>query len=104
MLSLAPIAQQVAAELGRPVNFITESAGAKAEEKVAALAPGAIAMLENLRFHPESKRRSRVFALLLSAIGDFFADLGATPRHGDGWQQHLMQMLPAPQHDAETQR
>jgi 3-phosphoglycerate kinase len=34
---------------------------------------GAIALMENLRFHPDAQRRSRtVFAMRLSVLGDYF--------------------------------
>ncbi len=83
-------------ELGRPVHFIPRCVGSGAETQVAMLEPGAIALMENLRFQPEAKRRSRVFALRLASFGDWFADLGGAPRYEDGWQNHLRDLLREP--------
>ena len=52
-LSLEPIVPAYAAVLGRPVSFIDWD---DADAAVAALGPGAIAVLENTRFLPARKR------------------------------------------------
>ena len=51
--SLSQIVDAVAAALGRPVQFADDCA--KAQDKAAALKPGEVLMLENLRFYPEEE-------------------------------------------------
>uniref|UniRef100_A0A1I8GN26 Phosphoglycerate kinase n=1 Tax=Macrostomum lignano TaxID=282301 RepID=A0A1I8GN26_9PLAT len=53
--SLAPIAKEVEAQLGRPVTFLTDCVGAEVEAACANPAPGTVILLENLRFHPEEE-------------------------------------------------
>ena len=51
--SLSQIVDAVSAALGRPVQFAEDCA--KAQDKAAALKPGEVLMLENLRFYPEEE-------------------------------------------------
>ena len=51
--SLSQIVDAVAAALGRPVQFAKDCA--KAQDQAAALKPGEVLMLENLRFYPEEE-------------------------------------------------
>ena len=51
--SLSQIVDAVAAALGRPVQFADDCA--KAQDKAAALKPGEVLLLENLRFYPEEE-------------------------------------------------
>ena len=51
--SLSQIVDAVAAALGRPVQFAEDCA--KAQDKAAALKPGEVLMMENLRFYPEEE-------------------------------------------------
>ena len=51
--SLSQIVDAVAAALGRPVQFAPDCA--KAQEQAAALKPGEVLLLENLRFYPEEE-------------------------------------------------
>ena len=52
-LSLSQIVDAVSAALGRPVQFAEDCA--KAHDKAAALKPGEVLLLENLRFYPEEE-------------------------------------------------
>ena len=52
-LSLSQITSAVAAALSRPVLFAQDSA--EAHNQAAALQPGEVLLLENLRFHPEEE-------------------------------------------------
>ena len=49
-LSLAPVAKRLSELLGREVLFATDIVGEDAKAKAAALKPGEILLLENLRF------------------------------------------------------
>ena len=50
-MSLRPVADALAALLNSPVAFADDCVGPAAEKAVAALAPGGVLLLENLRFH-----------------------------------------------------
>jgi len=52
-MSLSQIVDAVSAALGRPVQFAEDCA--KAQDKAAALKPGEVLLLENLRFYPEEE-------------------------------------------------
>ena len=52
-MSLSQIVDAVSASLGRPVQFAEDCA--KAQDKAAALKPGEVLLLENLRFYPEEE-------------------------------------------------
>ena len=57
--SLKPVADKLGQLLARPVAFAGDCVGEVAERTVAALQPGQIAVLENLRFHKgEEKNES----------------------------------------------
>jgi 3-phosphoglycerate kinase len=81
---------------GRPVHFVGDCVGPVAESGLAATPGGAIALLENLRFHPEAQRQSRTFAIRLSALGDFFAVPGGVPETASVWIRELSKLLPEP--------
>ena len=53
--SLAPVAEKLAELLGRPVKFLPDCVGAEVERACAALQPGEVVLLENLRFHIEEE-------------------------------------------------
>src|SRR5262245_52039027 len=52
-MSVRPAADVLASHLGVPVRFASDCIGPAAVEAAAALAPGEVLLLENLRFHPE---------------------------------------------------
>lgn len=78
--SLAPVAQRLSELLGAPVTFAQDTVGSGAEQAVAGLNDGDVAVLENLRFNPgetskdESERAA--FAAKLAAFGDAFVSDG----------------------------
>ncbi len=53
--SLKPIAEKAAERLGRPVKFLNNCVGPEIEAACAALKPGEVVLLENLRFHIEEE-------------------------------------------------
>ena len=53
--SLKPAAKTLEALLGRPVKFAEDCVGPVADAAVAALGPGEVLLLENLRFHAEEE-------------------------------------------------
>lgn len=52
-LSLKPVAEHLGELLGKPVAFVEDCVGPKADAAVAALTAGSVLLLENLRFHKE---------------------------------------------------
>lgn len=72
--SVAPIAKAYAALLGVPVTVARDVAGSDAAEKVAALAPGDVMMIENLRFEPGEEKNDRAFAKRLAALGEVYVN------------------------------
>lgn len=78
--SLGPVAQRLSELLGAPVAFASDSVGRSAEETVADLEDGRIAVLENLRFNPgETSKDAAVrqeFADRLARLGDVLVSDG----------------------------
>ncbi|MGL5828095.1 MAG: phosphoglycerate kinase [Angustibacter sp.] len=72
--SLAPVAQRLSALLGQPVAFATDTVGPQAQQVVASLGDGQIALLENLRFNAgETAKDAEIrgaFADELAALAD----------------------------------
>src|SRR5947199_5881568 len=64
---VAPLSQAIG---GRPVKFASDCVGPEAERVVNALKPGDVALLENLRFHPEEEANDPEFARQLAGLGD----------------------------------
>ena len=53
--SLKPVAKKLEELLGKPVKFLSDSVGPEVEATCAALKPGEVVLLENLRFHIEEE-------------------------------------------------
>ena len=73
-LSLRPIAAHLSALLGQPVQFAADCIGAAARDAVAAVHPGGIALLENLRFHPEEEQNDPAFSAELAALANLYVN------------------------------
>lgn len=72
--SLEPVARRLGELLERPVTFARDAAGADARAKAAALAPGGVVLLENLRFQKAEKEGGEDFAATLAALGDVYCN------------------------------
>ncbi len=70
--SLAPVAAEVEKFFGVPVHFAKDCVGPEAEKVVAETKNGEIALLENLRFHPEEEKNDPEFAKQLAKHGEVF--------------------------------
>jgi phosphoglycerate kinase len=73
-LSLRPVAERIAALLGRPVAFCEACVGPAAEAAVARLRDGELVLLENLRFHKEEEKNDPAFAKQLAALADVYVN------------------------------
>src|SRR5262249_60656529 len=80
-LSLRPVAEALGQLLRRPVAFAEDCVGEPAERTVAALQPGQIAVLENVRFHQGEERNDRQLAKRLAALGDIFVNDAFSAAH-----------------------
>lgn len=70
--SLKNIVSEVENQLGQSIQFASDCIGERAFEKSAALQPGEVLLLENLRFHQREKKGGEDFAELLSKHGDVY--------------------------------
>jgi phosphoglycerate kinase len=72
--SLRPVAAKLGELLGRPVAFAEDCVGEPAEAVARQLAPGACALLENLRFHAEEEANDPAFAAQLADLAEAYVD------------------------------
>lgn len=72
--SLENIVDEVSNVLGKEVKFVKECIGDEAKNAAAALQPGEILLLENLRFHSEEEKGDADFAKQLSELGDAYVN------------------------------
>jgi phosphoglycerate kinase len=80
-LSLKPVAAKLGAMLGEPIAFASDCVGPPAEAVVANLAPGHIAVLENLRFHAGETANDMAFAERLAALADIYVNDAFSAAH-----------------------
>ena len=73
-LSLTPVAERLSQLLGRTVGMAPDCVGAEAAAEAAALQPGQVLLLENVRFHPEEEQNERTFAQQLAGLGDAYVN------------------------------
>ena len=71
-LTLAPVAKRLSELLGRQVIFAADVVGEDAKAKAAALKPGQIMLLENLRFEPGEEKNDPAFAKALADMADLY--------------------------------
>jgi phosphoglycerate kinase len=87
--SLKPVAAELEKLLGKPVTFLDDCVGPAVEAACAALKPGEVALLENLRFHIEEEGKVKLedgsskkadpkaveaFRASLSKLGDVYVN------------------------------
>ena len=72
--SLAPVAEALGSLLGAKVAFAPDCVGEAARAAVDALAPGEIALLENLRFHAGEEANEPAFCDALASLADVYVN------------------------------
>jgi len=87
--TLKPVAEKLSELLGQSVKFLPDCVGSEVETAVAALQPGEVALLENLRFHIEEEGKVKnedgtstkadpekvaAFRASLTKLGDVYAN------------------------------
>jgi phosphoglycerate kinase len=75
---IAPLSKAIG---GRAVAFAADCIGEEAKRVVAALRPGQVALLENLRFHEGEEANSPDFARALAELGDVYVDDAFSAAH-----------------------
>ena len=80
--SLKPVRAKLAEITGYEVQWADDCVGAEAESKAAALKPGQLLLLENLRYHAGEEKNDRTFAQGLSRLAQFYVNdaFGASHR------------------------
>jgi phosphoglycerate kinase len=95
-LRLAPVAAELERLLGAPVAYARDCVGSDADTAVAALQPGGVLLLENLRFHPEEEKNDPEFARQLAALGDLYVnDAFGTAHRAHASTEGVTHYLPA---------
>jgi phosphoglycerate kinase len=94
--SLRPLVAPLAKAIGRPVAFAEDCIGSAAERVVAALKPGDVALLENLRFHAQEEKNDPAFAKQLASLGDLYVNDAFSAAHrAHASTEALAHLLPA---------
>ena len=73
-LSLAPVAARLSELLGQEVIMAKDVIGPDAKAKAAALQPGQVMVLENLRFHAEEEKNDPAFAKALADYAELYVN------------------------------
>jgi len=72
--SLAPIAADLGAKLGKSVAFVDDCVGEKVTAAAAAMADGEILLLENVRFYAGEEKNDADFAKALASVADIYVN------------------------------
>lgn len=95
-LSLKPAADKLAELTGLDVTFVPDTYGQEAEGAVAAMEPGQVVVLENVRFDKREKKNDPEIAKQLSKLGDIFVlDAFGTAHRAQGSVVGPAEYLPA---------
>ncbi len=73
-LRMDPIASRLSELLKRPVRKLDDCVGPAVADAVAALRPGQVVLLENLRFHKEEEANDPAFAKQLASLADLYVN------------------------------
>jgi len=73
-LRLNPVADRLSQLLGQPVLKCDDCVGEEVRSQISSLQPGQVALLENVRFHPEEEKNDPEFAKQLAAIAGLYVN------------------------------
>lgn len=94
--SLAPVAARLTELLGKPVTLLSDCVGPIVEQACAALKPGEIVLLENVRFHSEEGANDPAFAAALAGLADVYVnDAFGTAHRAHASTEGVAHHLPA---------
>jgi phosphoglycerate kinase len=71
---LTPVAKRLSELLGQEVVKTDDCIGEEVTNAVAALKPGQVILLENVRFHPEEEKNDPEFAKQLASVADLYVN------------------------------
>ena len=95
-LSLAPVAKRLSELLGQEVIMASDVIGPDAQAKAAALKPGQVMVLQNLRFHAEEEKNDPDFAKALASMAELFVnDAFGTAHRAHASTEGVTHYLPA---------
>ena len=95
-MSLALVTKPLSDVLGREVRFVDDCAGEAAEQAVADLRPGDIAVLENTRFHKGEEKNDPALAQAMARLGDLYVNDAFSAAHrAHASTEGLAHLLPA---------
>jgi phosphoglycerate kinase len=90
---IAPLSEAIG---GRAVQFAEDCVGPAAHRVVDHLGPGEVALLENLRFHPEEEKNDPGFARRLAELGDLYVNDAFSAAHrAHASTEAIAHLLPA---------
>jgi len=72
--SMAPVAKRLQELLGKPVTLAKDVIGESAKSCIAAMKPGDVVLLENVRFHAEEEKNDPDFAKALASLADIYVN------------------------------
>lgn len=73
-MSLKPVAEKLSEMIGKPVQFVDDCIGPKAEEAANKLKAGEILLLENVRYYNEEEANDSAFAEKLAKLADVYVN------------------------------
>jgi phosphoglycerate kinase len=95
-MSLSLVTRPFSEVLGRPVRFVEDCQGAGAKEAVATMEAGAIAILENTRFHSGEEKNDPGLAAAMAELGDFYVNDAFSAAHrAHSSTEGIAHLLPA---------
>jgi phosphoglycerate kinase len=95
-MSLKPVVEPLAGLLGAPVAFADDCVGEPAARAVAAMQPGDVLLLENVRYHAGEEANDPTFARDLATNGDLFVNDAFSAAHrAHASTEGLAHLLPA---------
>lgn len=94
--SLQPVAEHLAKLLGKPVAFVDDCVGPKAETAAAGLKAGEVLVLENTRFYPGEEKNDQDLAKGMAKLADLYVnDAFGTAHRAHSSTEGVARYLPA---------
>ena len=94
--SLKPVAERLGELLGKPVKMAPDNVGPEVEAMAAALRPGDVLVLENVRFHKGETKNDMTLAEQMAKLGDMFVnDAFGTAHRAQASTEGVAHFLPA---------
>ncbi|HOB90703.1 MAG: phosphoglycerate kinase [Bacillota bacterium] len=95
-MSLKPVAERLSELLNRNVTMLDDCIGPEVEKAVAAMSPGDVVLLENLRFYAEEEANDPEFSKKLASLADVYVnDAFGTAHRAHASTEGITKYLPA---------